>query len=60
MSETWSPDIVVDRRIVAVVNLAGIGAAVAAAYHASQTGEWMPLMAVSMLLALVVLFITSE
>lgn len=60
MTETTTPEIVVDWRIVAVVNLVGIGAVVVAAYHAGQTGNWMPLMGTSMLLAFVAIFLTSQ
>lgn len=60
MAETATPEIVVEPRIEVVVNLVGIGAGLAAAYYAGQTGNWVPLMGVSMLLTLGVIFVTSE
>lgn len=60
MSKTRTPEIVVDWRIEAVVNLIGIGAGAVAAYHAGQTGNWMPLAFVAACLTLVVVFVNSE
>ena len=60
MSETWNPEIVVGQRVEMLVHLVGIAAVAGAAYHTGQTGNWMPLLGLSMLLALVVLFVTSE
>jgi hypothetical protein len=59
MPDTWTPAVVVDSRIEVVLNLVGVGAGVAAAYHAGQTGNWVPLMAISMLLVLVIIFVNS-
>lgn len=60
MEETTSPAIVVDARLEAGSLLLGTVAAVAAAYYAGRTGNWVPLMAISIGLAVLVLFVTSE
>ncbi|MGB9964223.1 hypothetical protein [Halobacterium hubeiense] len=60
MSEGSVPKLVVDGRVVVAVTVAGILAVCAAAYHAGETGSWMPLSAASIALGLVVLFVTAE
>lgn len=60
MAENPVPKVVVDERIEVAVTLVGVVAALTAAYYTGQTGNWEPLMAMSMGLALVVLFVTSE
>jgi hypothetical protein len=55
---TWSPPpaVEVDRRVATVVYAVGVVAAAAAAHHTGETGNWRPLLAVSMALSLAVLF----
>lgn len=60
MAQESVPRLVVSERTEVALSLLGLGAAIAASYYAGQTGNWQPLMAVSMVLALVVLFVTSE
>jgi len=60
MAETSVPKLVVDENVEIGVSLIGILASMVAAYHTGQTGNWEPLMATAMGLALVVLFVTSE
>lgn len=60
LDEYGVPSVVVDRRIDVGLHLAGTLAAVAAAYHAGQTGDPYLLFAVCAALSLVVLFVTSE
>ena len=60
MSESLVPKLVVNERIEAGVSLIAVLAAMAAAYYTGQTGNWVPLMAISIGLALVVLFVISE
>ena len=60
MSEVSVPKLVVDENVEIAVSLVGIVAVCVAMYHVGKTGNWQPLSAVSMGLALVVLFVTSE
>jgi hypothetical protein len=60
MSGTSVPKLVVDEKIEIGVSLIGVLASAWAGYHTGQTGNWDPLMAIAMGLALVVLFVTSE
>lgn len=60
MTQDSVPKVVVDERIEIGVSLIGFLAATAAAYYTGQTGNWEPLMAISIGLALIVLFVTSE
>jgi hypothetical protein len=60
MSETWTPELVVDWRIEAILNLLGIIAVAAAAFHVGQTGDWLSLMGSAMLLAMIILFVNPE
>ena len=60
MADAQTPELVVDQRLELAVNLVGIAAVAVATYHTGRTGEWLPLMGVSMALALVVLFVDSE
>jgi hypothetical protein len=60
MNENAVPAFVVDRRIEVGVLLVGVVASIATAYHTGQTGNWEPLLASSLGLSLVVLFVTSE
>ncbi|QSW99339.1 hypothetical protein [Haloterrigena alkaliphila] len=59
MAETSVPRINVAERTEVGMTLLGIVSA-AAAYYTGQTGNWEPLMAIAMGLALLVLFVTSE
>ena len=60
MVEVSSPTIAVDGKTHAGVSLLGAIAATATAYYTGQTGNWEPLMAVSLGLLFIVLFVTSE
>ncbi|SFB79274.1 hypothetical protein SAMN05444422_10238 [Halobiforma haloterrestris] len=60
MSDHTVPKIVVDEKVEIAVSLLGIIAASTATYYVGKTGNWEPLSAVTMGLALVVLFVTSE
>lgn len=60
MTRDSVPKVVVDQNVELAVSLVGIIAACAATYHVGKTGNWEPLTAVTMGLALVVLFVTSE
>jgi len=53
------PKVAAGERTEAGLALAGIVATVGTAYYAGRTGSWEPLMATSMGLALVVLFVTA-
>jgi membrane protein YdbS with pleckstrin-like domain len=53
-------NVVVNENVAVAVSLVGVVAACAAAYHVGKTGNWEPLSAVTMGLALIVLFVTSE
>jgi hypothetical protein len=55
-----APTITVGERIEVGLSLLGVVAVAAAAYHTGRTGDWEPLMAASLAVALVVLFVTSE
>lgn len=59
MAENSVPKVVVDEKVEIAVSVLGIIAACAATYHVANTGNWEPLSAISMGLALVVLFVTS-
>lgn len=50
----------VDDRLEAALYLSGVLAAVAAAYHAGDTGTWWPLLAVAAALTLAVLVLDSN
>ena len=60
MTENPVPELVVDERIEVGVLLVGVLAGIAATYHTGQTGNWGPLMVISLGLSLVVLLVTSE
>lgn len=60
MGESSSINVAIDQRIEMSLYLIGVVLAVAAAYHTGQTGNWEPLMAVSVILTLLVLFVTSK
>jgi hypothetical protein len=60
MSGGSVPKLVVDEKVEIAVSLVGILAVCAATYHVGKTGNWRPLSATSIALALVVLFVTSE
>ncbi|AGB32896.1 hypothetical protein C488_09604 [Natrinema pellirubrum DSM 15624] len=60
MTENSVPNLAIDERLELCVSLLGVGAVIAAAYYTGRTGTWEPLMAVSLGLALVVLFVTAE
>ncbi|MFC4407535.1 hypothetical protein [Haloarchaeobius iranensis] len=60
MSDGSVPKLAVDQNVEIAVSLVGILAVCAATYNAAQTGNWEPLSATSIGLALVVLFVTSE
>ncbi|MFD1588199.1 hypothetical protein ACFR9U_14550 [Halorientalis brevis] len=60
MSEGSVPKLVVDEKVEIAVSLMGILAVCAATYYVGKTGNWEPLSAISIGLALIVLFVTSE
>ncbi|MFD1589314.1 hypothetical protein ACFR9U_20240 [Halorientalis brevis] len=60
MSTDSIPKLIVDEKVELAVSLLGIFAVCAATYHVGKTGNWEPLSAASIGLALVVLFLTSE
>ncbi|WP_440006620.1 hypothetical protein [Halomicrococcus sp. SG-WS-1] len=60
MTDSSVPKLVVDEKVEIAVSLVGIIAACAATYYVGKTGNWEPLSAVTMGLALIVLFVTSE
>jgi len=60
MGENSVPKIVVDEKVEIAVSLVGIIAACIATYYVGKTGNWVPLSAVSLGLALIVLFVTTE
>lgn len=60
MVETSSPKITVDARTETGVIALGILAGIGAAYYTGKTGNWEPLMVISLGLAFSVLFVTSE
>jgi len=60
MVETLSMRGIVDERIEVGLSLLGIVLVTATAYYTGQTGNWSPLIAVSMILTLFLLFVTSN
>ena len=60
MSDGSIPKLVVDENVEIAVSLAGILLVCAATYHVGKTGDWKPLSATAIGLALVVLLVTSE
>lgn len=52
--------VVVDQKVEVGMYLCGIAIAVPTFYYTGQTGNWEPLMAISVLLSLLVLFVTSK
>lgn len=60
MTRDSVPKVVVDENVEIAISLVGIIAVCAATYHVSKTGNWQPLSAVTMLMALIILFVTSE
>ena len=60
MSETALPNVVVDERVEVGASLLGIMTVLGAAYYTGQTGNPFPLFAASTVLALVILFVSSE
>ena len=59
MSEGSVPTLVVGEKVEIAVSLVGILAVCAATYHVGKTGNWKPLSATAIGLALVVLLVTS-
>lgn len=59
MIEPSSLRVAVDQKVEVGMYLCGIAIAVPTFYYTGQTGNWEPLMAISVILSLLVLFITS-
>lgn len=60
MTENSVPKVVVDEKVEIAVSVVGILMACVATYYVAKTGNWEPLSAISMGLALTVLFVTSK
>lgn len=60
MAEPATPTVTVDDRVAVGLAAVGILAATAAGYYTGTTGNWVPLLAASIALSLVVLFVSSE